>query len=634
MAFTLLAAGCSGGGKPRPTTTPSATQLPRGGTLHVGLLRWNGDTPYDPASVGDYGPVSAIYPCCLARTLYYYNGRPAAQGGGVLRPDLAKGLPEISADGLTWTFHIKSGLRYAPPLQAVEITAQDFIRAIQRALSPAPKEFQSPNGLLGVFSSYLLQIQGAQDYIDRKTDTISGLEAPDPHTLRVHLTQPSGDFPYRLSQFQTAPIPPNPFHPEARFGVAEGHARDGYGRFLVSSGPYMIEGSENLDFSKPPDQQQPVSGLDPLVLVRNPSWDRSSDLLRAAYADRIEFTAFDRKPFPIGGFPALKEVGAFRLAFAQKVDRGEIDMVADWPAPLEQVRRYQADPTLQKRLDVNQYHDVRFLSLNVARPPFDDVHVRRAVNFVIDKKRILDTWQSGSDTASIYDHLAPDATEDNLLGNYHPYQSPNQTGDASAAREEIKLSAYDRNHDGKCDQPACDLGIVLWRNTGSYPELAPLVKEDLAKIGITFEPKIVDLDQMYQACVDPAKHATLCQVGWAADYPNASTFFPPLYSSEALGNNNYSVLSASPAQLRTWGYQVASVPSVDDRMTTCAEQTGASQLQCWVGFDQYLMEEVVPSVPILIDIAPWTYSARVAGFSFDQAAGVPALDKVALKPGA
>ena len=164
--MVLVGSACRGAG-----TAPEAKQspVPRGGTLKVGLFRWNGDTPYDPATFASLA-ILTIYPCCLQRTLYYYNGRPGDEGGGLVRPDLATGPPEVSADGLTWTIRIRRGLRYAPPLQNAEITAPDFIRAIQRALSPAPKELQSPSGLLG--PDYFLEIEGAQDYADGKAEAI------------------------------------------------------------------------------------------------------------------------------------------------------------------------------------------------------------------------------------------------------------------------------------------------------------------------------------------------------------------------------------------------------------------------------------------------------------------------------
>jgi hypothetical protein len=86
------------------------------------------------------------------------------------------------------------------------------------------------------------------------------------------------------------PSPPHPSEPSAPLGVATGHDHDD-GGFLVASGPYMVEGSAPLDFSLPPDQQRPESGLIPgkaITMVRNPAWDRDPDGLRGAYVDRID----------------------------------------------------------------------------------------------------------------------------------------------------------------------------------------------------------------------------------------------------------------------------------------------------------------------------------------------------------
>src|SRR6266496_2409813 len=187
MAVVLSgAAACTGGGTPRPRPNASGSAIPRGGTLRVGIQRWNRDFPYDPTAFRDVAYV--VFACCLLRTLYSYNGRPTSEGGTELRPDLASGPPDVSGDGLTWTFHIKPGLHYAPPLQRTEIVAQDFIRAIQRVLSPAPKGDVGGSQLGGSDAAYFVPIlQGSEDYTAGKADTISGLEAPDTHTLRIRL---------------------------------------------------------------------------------------------------------------------------------------------------------------------------------------------------------------------------------------------------------------------------------------------------------------------------------------------------------------------------------------------------------------------------------------------------------------
>jgi peptide/nickel transport system substrate-binding protein len=630
----LVVSSCTGGGNPNPRASASAAAPSPGGTLRVGIQRWNRDFPYDPTAFRDPG-AHVLFACCLLRTLYSYNGRPTSEGGTELRPDLAAGPPEVSADGLTWTFHVKPGLHYAPPLQRTEIVAQDFIRAIQRALSPAPRGDVGGPQLGGSEAAYFVPIvQGSDDYTAGKADTISGLEVPDPHTLRVRLTRPAGDLGYRFSLISTAPIPPNPFDPAAKFGVAAGHEGDGYGRFLVASGPYMVEGSHALDFSRPPGQQQPLSGLDPLVLVRNPSWQPSTDGLRKAYADRIEFNAFSNEPYtPEIGFGNRD---TYRIAYAKKVEAGQIDLLLDSFPAADTVRRYKTDPSLRSQLVVNEVSALLFLSLNLALPPFDDVHVRRAANYAVRKQLVASAFQTRGRPVTPLDHLAPDAAQNNLLLNYHPYTPPGGTPNVAGAMHEMQLSTYDRDRDGRCDHSSCQRVVVWWRNDGPFPEVARLVQADLAQIGIALDVEMVSPNEMYQRCGDPAQHATLCQAFLLADYPNASTFFPSEFSSEALsglpGGINYSLLGASPDQLRGGRYPVTSVPNVDDRIKSCDEAIGTIQIRCWADLDQYLMEEIVPEVPLLVDTAPAIFSDRIAIFSWGQVLAAPALANIALKP--
>src|SRR5262249_47557882 len=73
-----------------------------------------------------------------------YNGQSTRGGGTLLRPDLATRLPDVSADGLTWTFHLGPGLHYAPPLQTTEITSADFVRSVERLLGPPPPDLPRP----------------------------------------------------------------------------------------------------------------------------------------------------------------------------------------------------------------------------------------------------------------------------------------------------------------------------------------------------------------------------------------------------------------------------------------------------------------------------------------------------------
>jgi peptide/nickel transport system substrate-binding protein len=637
-ATCLVLAACSTAAKP----SANRSRLSSGGTLRVispyfaqfqfpsvdtpsGKL----DTALDPQFNVNLLK-SELYRCCLLRTLLSYNGQPTDRGGAELRPDLATRLPDVSADGLTWTFHIRPGIRYGPPLQSTEITARDFIRAIEREFAPllqaVVKSLPFPAatvGDVGRADLYQNLIVGANEFAAGKADSISGLEAPDPHTLVVHLTRPSGDLGYRFSLSSSAPIPPNPSDPSAKLGVAAGHEAT-YGSFLVSSGPYMIEGSEHLDFSKPPADQEPAAGYIPgrsIVLVRNPSWHPSLDHLRKAYADRIEI-----------------RIGGTEEEASNAVVAGGEDTLYETDPSAADVSRYQANPSLSDRVFVNPADVLRYLTMNLAVPPFDDINVRKAVNDVINKRRLLELAASthlhlsgpfGGDPAQ---HLVPDSLEDNLLVDYDPYSGPDHQGDLVKAKSEMRRSPYDTNGDGLCDASACRSVLAVTRNDEPfYAAQAKVVRENLAGIGIRLH--IQALDDMYSKIGDPAQRVPMALgVLFLKDFPNASTFFDGIFTGNGIEQGlNYSLVGATPDQLMGWGYRVRTVPSVDAKVAACIPLVGETQATCWAELDQLLMEEIVPWVPYEAGNRIRIVSARVAAFSFDQFTTLPALDQIALK---
>jgi len=264
----VIAAACSGNGGGTDPSAGTSVEPAKGGTLRIGVSSEPASAAMDPAK--EYYSLSwEQMRCCLLRTLYSTNGQALAQGGLELRPDLAASLPEVSDDGLTYTIAIKRGIKFAPPFEKEEITADDFIRALEREAIPAA----SSNG----YPFYYSPIVGFDDFGAGKANEISGLKAIDDYTLEMTLSEPTGDLGWRMAMPATAPIPPNG---NAPLGAAEGHNVN-YGRFLVASGPYMFEGSENLDFSVPADDQEPVAGYIPgrsITMVRNPSWTAASEV--------------------------------------------------------------------------------------------------------------------------------------------------------------------------------------------------------------------------------------------------------------------------------------------------------------------------------------------------------------------
>ena len=199
-AVAVIGAAC-GGGSGSGTDSPGADAAPKaGGTLHLALISDVQDA-FDPQK--EYYSVSwEYYRCCLLRTLLSYNGQTTDQGGSELHPDLAADMPTISDDGLTWTFTLKPGIHYGPPLQDVIVTSHDFVRALEREACSRCN--------VGGYSFYYSAIEGFDEFAAGDADSISGLETPDDSTFVVTLTDPTGDLGYRLAMPAAAPIPPLP----------------------------------------------------------------------------------------------------------------------------------------------------------------------------------------------------------------------------------------------------------------------------------------------------------------------------------------------------------------------------------------------------------------------------------------
>jgi peptide/nickel transport system substrate-binding protein len=591
--LSIVGAACGQGGDgTTPQQTGAEGDLQKGGTLLLAISA-DVDKAWDPAK--EYSALAwAIFRCCLLRTLVSYPGNEADQGGNELQPDVAAELPTLSEDGLTYTFTLKEGLTYAPPYDDVQITAQDFVRAIEREAC----EECSAEG----YGFYYSVIEGFDDS-DGEPGSVTGAQAVDDQTLEITLTQPAGDFPFLMAMPAMAPIPE---------GAADGHEED-YGRFLAQSGPYMFEGSEDIT------ADDPVAGYDPgrsWTLVRNPSW--SDDDLRPAYVDGIEV--------------AINENTDVNY---DQLQNGEIDMVYDGVPPPQVLQAYKTDPELQPRLHVNPSDGTRYISMNIAEPPFDDIHVRKAFNLVMDKDALRRT-RGGPDFGEIAGHTIPDTLLDFQLQDYDPYETPNGAGDVDAAKEEMSQSKYDSDGDGVCDDPVCEEILLVADREAPYPEQNAVIAASGEEIGLNFIIREGDrYTFMYDTCDDVGSHFGICpSTGWFKDYPDAASFGFPLFHSVGIGSSNYSLVGADSQLLQQNDYAVNEVPSVDDKIDEClALEIGDERVTCWAELDQQVMEDVVPWVPFLFDNDVDLAGERIVNYTYDSSAGLMALDQIGLAGG-
>lgn len=601
-AVTRAGAVETGGGAETGEAVTTGGEAAPGGVYRVDWeASFNFTNGFDPT--GEYlGEAFGIYSSLLVRTLVGYR-HTAGPAGNELVPDLATDLGEVSPDGLTYAFTLKDGIRFGPPLSR-EITSRDIEYAFERIGTPS---------LVAQYGLYYDVIEGMAEFRDGTAQDISGIETPDEKTIVFRLTEPTGDFVYRLGMPATGAMP------EEVAGCFDGAGT--YGRYIISSGPYMFEGSEALDATNC-ETLDPIAGFDAeteMTLVRNPDYDPATDTpeARESLVDRFEF-----------------RVNTNNDDIFDRVKAGEIDdEIATEPAKV--LKEYSESDELSPMLHTNLGDRTWYITMNLTQPPFDDIHVRKAVNLVLDKVALRVAW-GGPLTGEIATHIVPDPIFADELKSYDPYPSSEYRGDIEAAMAEIAQSKYDTDGDGVCDAPECKDVLHITGDTESRVGMIPVIEDGLGKIGITLETR--SLGDSYTAIQDASRNVPISsQPGWGKDYADASTFFAYLFDGRTIlptGNSNYSLVGLTPEKAHEIGAtgSVEGVPSVDADLDACKILAGDERRACYEDLDRKLMEEVVPWVPYL-----WSTTIQITGpavtkWDYDQFSGTIAYAHVAVDP--
>ena len=583
-----------------------------GGTLELSMVRgdFRSQYPGDPAvnldPARDHTRTGMeLLRCCLARTLLMPDDRPGHAGG--LVPDLAATMPVVSTDGLTWTFRLRSGLTYAPPLDHTPIVAADLKRALTRV------------ALLGDAAAYAYEfspIEGFDAVAQGIASSITGVDVPDDRTLQIHLTAPTADLGYRLALPAAAALPPSSKE-TATMGIATGHDQD-YGEFLVSSGPYMYQGADAPTSDGVPliDFEDPAG----ITLVRNPSWDPATDPIRMAYPNQIHISTTAERPSENA---PLVVAGTLDFQFEERSTTAQADFDASTDDPAAATRSFQWP-----------FDDTWVIAMNVAVPPFDDLFIRRAVGLAFDTKAALAAIRAattlrpvGTTPGSRPITSRPMIWRTIDWPKFDPF--PGKQGADRRARADTR-SGSRRTSTARTAiaSTRCAAGSRSRCTTSRRFRTSPIRS---GVISARWASGCRTPTSRTQDAFDPASHVGIV-IGppWSTDYPNASRSFVPMTGAmiAAVGNHNFSLTGASSTQLSAFGYPTADAPTIDDRFGFCAPLTLEEQSSCWTLLDKYTMTEVVPWVPYLSSTLVWTASSRVHGIVQDPFSKMVALDQV------
>jgi len=600
MVAVLAVAAC--GGKKTAKGTAAATPQ-RGGVYRTAVDDFGLTGGFDPT--GEYVAIAFNSYNAILRTLVATR-HIAAPAGNVLYPDLAQAMPTVSSDRLTYTFTLKPGIKFGPPLNR-PITSKDIEYAFERI---------NTKSLIAQYGFYYDGVIKGMDGNAAKPTPISGIETPNDQTIVFHLTHPVGDFLYRLAMPATAPIPKE---------VAGCFAKAGdYGRDVIASGPYMIQGSDKIDASSC-TALKPISGFDStakLILVRNPDYEQATDTLRSNWVDGIQIL-----------------VDTNVADIFSRIDRGELDgSLANQP-PKTTLLAYQNVPAKRQYVHANPGDDTWYITLNLDHPPFDDLHVRKAVNDVIDKAAILQDW-GGPIFGQIATHVIPPTMLSGQLDqSYDPYATAGFHGDLAKAQAEMRQSRYDANKDGLCDAPVCRNLVLVSRNQPPFIGMEPIITQDLAKLGIQVTAREYSTSAAYRTIQSVKDDIPLAlHPQWIKDYADPFTFANPLFGSGSIipeGNVNYSMVGLTPSMAATLGITFpsgATIPNVDSDINACEQipASDPSRLSCWVSFDKKLMEQVVPWVPYLWGDNITITAPSVTNYAFDQSSSYISLTQLAV----
>jgi peptide/nickel transport system substrate-binding protein len=618
VALAALAAGCgskkssSGSTTTTSTTTSSSSggvvgsgsfssgAPAKGGTYTVGWEQSFGFTNnFDPT--GEYlGNAWGLYSNLMLRSLVGYKHQPGA-AGNITIGDLATSAPNPTNNGLTYTYTLRKGVKFGPPVNRA-VTSKDVAYAMNRLANPKDG---------GQYSFYYTVISGWNAVANGTAKTVSGIETPNNSTIIFHLTKPAGDFNLRMSMPATAPIP------EEVGKCFEGKPGD-YGRDVISSGPYMLQGADKVSIASC-SALKPMSGYDGangnhIILVRNPNYDQSTDTYRKNYIDTFKFV-----------------VNSNADDIFAKVQSGAYQDEVSSPAP-KTIRLYATNPALKPRMIPNVGDRTNYFTMNLTQPPFDDVHVRKAMNWIMDKAALQKAW-GGPIPGSIAGHIVPPVLYNNGLAEYDPYATPNNAGDLAKAQAEMKQSKYDPGKTGKCTASACKGTLMIADTRGVDTRMIPIIQEDAAKIGINFTVR--SINGAYTTIQTPSKNVPFSErPSWGKDYADPYTFFAELFDSGAIiksGNTNYSLVGLTPEIAKTVGAtgNINNVPSVDSAIAVCSAKLAQDRTNCWEGIDRRLMTKVVPWVPYLWPNNVFIIGPNVTNWNYDQFTDGPAYSLVA-----
>lgn len=457
----------------------------KGGTLTFA----SSSTPDSMDAGNQYYAWTINFSRLYATPLLTYKSATGAPGTTMV-PGIATGLGEVSPDGLTWTYHIKKGLKYE---DGSAVTAGDVKYAVERTYD---------RGVLANGPSYFPNLLADPTYKgpykDPKGD-LTSVTVPDPYTIQFHLQAPFPDFDYVVGAFgQTAPVP------KAKDTGAK------YELHPMSTGPYMFQ-SYQVNKS--------------VTLVPNPNWTQNEDPEAKQLASKVILTL---------------NVNADDID--NRLMSGDLDVDVTGSGVQAAARaKVLSNPSLTKNSD-NGFGDREwFIYLDSKVAPLTNVACRQAIEYAANKTDLQTAYGgpvAGGDIASTL--LLPGMGGYSAFDLYNAKSQP--TGDVTNAKKALTT----------CGKPnGFTTGLAYRSDRPKEVAGAQALQQALKGVGITVQLHGYPAGNYYGnfAGAPNFMHKNNIGIafgGWAPDWPDGYGMMDALVNGNAIvatGNANIGELN-------------------------------------------------------------------------------------------
>ncbi len=253
---------------------------------------------------------------------------------GQLAPGQAESW-ETSEDGLTWTFHLREGLKWS---DGTPLTANDFVYSWKRVCDPMTAAPYAET-VLGM-------VEGFDEAIGGNLDALK-VEAPDDQTLVVTLSAPCSFFGSLAALATLSPV-------QQATVEANGDQWAVSAETYVSNGPFYVS------------EWVPKSYI---LMSKNPNyWN----------ADAIKLDGIK--------FNLIEDANAAYSAYQTE----EVLFIKD--VPTEEISSLTGQPDFYVDPIIGTY----YVSVNTQKEPFNDAKVRKALSLAIDREYVANTLMQGT----------------------------------------------------------------------------------------------------------------------------------------------------------------------------------------------------------------------------------------------